>query len=128
MRIRGYAVPYVAGGDPAVGQLHTGTIGIIVESDQDLLTQEVLVDAPAARPHDDWLAWLPWRLRVPEGGVVPSQTASWSPGNDWCVDVKSARKIEELGQGLHIWMDNVSTGDASVIRVDYDLSVGLKLP
>lgn len=125
MRIRGYLIPDLPS-DPVPG-IVTGVTGIIVEQDQELADQ-ALENVPRARAHDDWLAWLPFLVDSTNGGVAPPGTASWNAdASPWAVDIKSSRKIEELGQGLHMWYDTVAPGSVTV-NMNYDLSIGLKLP
>ena len=60
--------------------------------------------------------------------VAAVNQASWNSGASvWAVDVKSSRRIEELGQGLHLWYDTVGSPE-SPVSANYDLSIGLKLP
>lgn len=120
MRLRGYILPLDNGTAPYSA---FGTVGAIVENDDDL-TQTEQSYGPGARPHDDWMMWYPYYINAytAEGAAV----ATASPGNSFAVDVKSARKIEELGQGLHLWRYTVTTGGPAVIQ--YHLSIGLKLP
>lgn len=125
VRIRGFAVPVMttAGGTPGITN---GNWGIIVESDNDLADPADITKAPLGRPHDDWLAWQPFWT---SGGYTgpPSAGGSSNPNADeFSVDFKSARKIEELSQGLHIWYSFVS--DTGAVDLEYDLSIGLKLP
>lgn len=125
MRIRGYLIPDLT--SALTPGLITGHVGIIVEQDQEL-TDQAVENTPSARPHDDWMAWLPFLLdNNQQAGLQAPGNASWNAeAHPWGVDIKSNRKIEELGQGLHIWYDTVS-GDATT-NVHYDFSVGLKLP
>ncbi len=126
MRIRGYIRPNVV-----ATSVVTGHCGIIVESDNELNDQNALQQGPSARPHDDWLAWLPWLVDNSTGVPALSRVAetSWNfNASPWAVDIKSSRKIEELGQGLHLWYDFVAGGGEPTPPVDYDLSIGLKLP
>lgn len=125
MRVRGYVIPDMPSA-PAAG-IATGRVGMIVEQDQELADQAV-ENTPGARPHDDWFAWLPFIYdRADVAGLQAPGNASWnSQASPWAVDIKSARKIEELGQGVHIWYDTVQS--AGTTNIHYDLSLGLKLP
>lgn len=117
VRTRGFIVPTPS---PGSGDNVFGVIGMIVEGDDDLAqTQGVL---PQDRPHDDWMVWHPYWMFEGTGAAALANAAN----SFWTVDFKSARKIEELGQGLHLWKGDY-TGSA-VHGVRFDLSVGLKLP
>ena len=50
--------------------------------------------------------------------------ASWNPyASPWAVDIKSSRKIEELGQTLWLFHNSPPT-----VGLSWNLSIGLKLP
>lgn len=118
MRIRGFVYPVI------LDTFHFGVVGAIVENDDDL-TQTEQSYGPTARPHDDWLMW--WPYYSDANSVNGTGFASGNAqGSAYGVDVKSSRKIEELGQGLHLWRYTTTGGSPAVIQ--YDLSVGLKLP
>lgn len=125
MRIRGYCEPFFSVAAPG-NTIARGVFGFIVEDDNELLTPEPS-DLPAARPHDDWLAWLPWSASGQDPGPAANGLTTWnSQSSMYAVDIKSARKIEELGQGLHLWPQLEAPG--ATVTFTYDLSVGLKLP
>jgi hypothetical protein len=127
VRIRGLVTPFITGGtapDTAVN----GRWGIVVESDNELTTQDPLLQGPGARPHDDWMMWAPFEFEPDALGPVSNEPATWNAESSvWGVDIKSNRKIEELGQGLHLWYDYVASGGVGV-NLDYQLSIGLKMP
>lgn len=125
MRIRGYCEPFFGVAAPG-NTLSRGVFGIIVEEDQELVTPPP-DKLPNARPHDNWLAWLPWAAAGQDPGPAANGlTTGNAQASPYAVDVKAARKIEELGQGLHLWPEIVAPGTEPVWH--YDLSIGLKLP
>ena len=66
MRIRGYLQPfYTGGGAEGVGQ---SAVGIIVEEDDELTEGGGTGNQPFERPHDDWLAWLPYAVPLNDPG------------------------------------------------------------
>lgn len=117
MRIRGIIVP-TAGGEnnPVDG----GAYGFLIDS-----VNEDSVDtrnAPHQRPEEDWLGWLPWSAPL---SSVQTDPATWNHSNDWQVDIKAARKLEELGQTLWMFADRPTAG---AVNTYFDLSIGMKLP
>jgi len=128
MRIRGYIYPQFATAAPTGDVVGQSAFGIIVEEDDELTEGGGVGNQPFERPHDDWLAWLPWSGVLSDAGPVGNLPATWnSHANFWAVDIKSARRIEELGQGLHLWADFSELPETDPSAV-YDLSIGLKLP
>lgn len=118
MRIRGYVHPTAdAGTNPNIG----GTIGFRIDSwNEDVATDPALT--PAAQPDEDWMGWLPFQGTTFEANTVP---ATWnSEASPWAVDIKAARKLEELNQTLWMFLDAPTTG---TVTYNYNLSVGLKL-
>lgn len=83
--------------------------------------------------YEDWMAYLPYSLATaepqqPSAELLP---ATWNAAaNQWGVDVQSSRKLEELGVTLALyWAHLPIQGSAEdMTNLDYDLSVGLKLP
>ena len=128
VRVRGYCVPVMtaASDPPAPGQIIQGNWGLIVESDNDLDDPTDIARSPIGRAHDDWMAWQPFWTSGDYTGPPQAGGSSNPQADEFSVDIKSARKIEELGQGLHIWYSYV-TGTGTV-DLWYDLSIGLKLP
>lgn len=128
VRARGLMFPR-APGISAAAQFG-GIAAMIVEQDQ-ILNDEAqrIAYQPGNRRHDDWLAWMPF-FQV--GGATPGRPAtSFNGSSDYNVDIKSSRKIEELGQGLHLWMGhdpNLGGNPEQEIDLYYSLSLGLKLP
>lgn len=125
VRIRGYIRPGPFVGGP-VGTLR-GTFGIIVGKDNDDYSDPTM--SVEQREHDDWLAYLPWVAGVPAGDVY-SPDIRWTTSNvqadPFAVDIKSSRKVEELGQTLQLWRSEpTGSGQAGM---EWHLSMGLKLP
>lgn len=127
VRIRGIMFPRF----PGIGEIENvgGAAGVIVENDR------ILTEAPAEREfyspfnrvHDDWLAWMPF-FQV--GAAEGTAATSFNGGSEYNVDVKSSRKIEELGQGLHLWVGrdlNMGGNPGQQIDLWFSLSIGLKL-
>lgn len=118
MRIRGYVVPSDAFGTAGAA----GNIGMRIDSwNEDPADTD---NQPILQPDEDWLAWLPWTTAANGGGnqlhVTWNQQAS-----AWTVDIKSARKLEELNQTLWMFTDQPAGADRDLY---YNLSIGLKLP
>lgn len=117
MRVRGYIRPI--GTD--TGAQTGGVAGMRIDSwNEDILDPDV---QPTAQPDEDWLAWLPFEGTSFELNTYP---ATWNnQASVWAVDVKAARKLEELNQTLWLFFTAPTAG---TIQYDYNLSVGLKLP
>ena len=121
VRIRGYIRPFYS--EDASG-VWGGTVGMIIDQDNaDVETtgnNQGSNNSPVQRPHDDWLAWLPWESQA----GTNFGPASWNPyASPWAVDIKSSRKIEELGQTLWLFHNSPPT-----VGLSWNLSIGLKLP
>lgn len=117
MRVRGLISPTGQGTVPNAASTH----GFLIDSvNEDPLERD---NMPVNRPEEDWLGWLPWNASL---GTVPSEPATWNAqGSPWAVDIKAARKLEEVGQTLWMFMDAPTEGQYFVY---YNLSIGLKLP
>lgn len=128
VRVKGWVVPNsISSG--ADGQQMEGLWGLIVDQDR---TDYSLANNPEMaveqREHDDWMYYSPWvvhnyaTLGMAFRDVTPNVYAS-----PYAVDIKSSRKIEELGQTLQIW---TSTPDVNpdYTGTGFHLSIGLKLP
>ena len=89
-------------------------LGLIVE-DRNSTAAEV--PKPFADEHADWLAWMPFS-RVGQDGITGTF-------NSWEIDVRSQRRMDEVGQTLWLTMDAAVTSTWSATVV---LSVLLKLP
>lgn len=118
MRVRGYIRPIGLDTGAQTG----GVVGFRIDSwNEDFATEVGL--APMAQPDEDWMAWLPFEGSTFE--LSNNHPATWNAqASPWAVDVKAARKLEELNQTL--WMF-VTPPTAGSIQYNYNLSVGLKL-
>lgn len=115
MRVRGYTIPLAPGSS---GARLGGTIGLRIDSTS--MDPTLPANAPTGVAEEDWMAWLPY-LRDTSIDV----SSSWnSYANQWAVDVKSNRRVEELDQTL--WMLSSPAGSDD-ISYQYNLSIGLKL-
>lgn len=124
VRIRGYIAPTaIGGGADSLG--FGGVWGIIIGRDNDDYTDPLM--AVEQREHDDWLAYLPWAVQNPN--LAQEQLLSSNvDASPFAVDIKSQRKIEELGQTLQLWRTQLDGGDVDWTGWEWHLSIGLKLP
>ena len=79
----------------------------------DGVTRLTVDDSPINRPEHDWFLYRPVLLDVTTGVRVVE------------IDVKSSRKVEELGESILWSVGNIASAAA---EVSWDLSLGLKLP
>lgn len=113
MRIRGFIVPQSA-------VEAAGTIGFRIDQQNEDPTETDNV--PALQPDLDWMGWLPWMLT----SDTPNVSATWNAqANQWAVDIKSNRMLEELQETLWMFFDRPTAG---TVTYNYNLSIGLKLP
>jgi len=76
-------------------------------------------EGPNVQPFADWMLYEPFTTDVASGNSTDVSAR--------VIDVKSARKLEELGDGLRLqW--NMPPGNVVTVTFDYTLSIGLKLP
>lgn len=124
VRVRGYISPTATGAGADSGGFG-GLFGLIVGRDTDNYNAPEM--ATEQREHDDWLAYLPWAVQNPtsDGQKVVTTNVQASP---FAVDIKSSRKIEELGQTLQMWRNQLGPNDQDFIGWEWHLSIGLKLP
>jgi hypothetical protein len=94
----------------------TVVVGVRVGSDTD-----TVLTGPTAQPYEDWMLWEPFILAATGTGVTQTQTAMTR-----VVDVKSMRKLEEIGEELHIVASQ--TGTETATELGWALSIGLLLP
>lgn len=86
----------------------------------ELDVTEVVARGPVSDPHADWMTW----GRVPAKTSIGTNTVGWEE-----VDVRSMRKIDELGQTLGIVLQATSSSASSVVSiVTASTSVLLALP
>lgn len=125
VRIRGFIVP-ANFTSPIVGTVR-GTFGVIVGKDTDDYSAPTL--AVEQREHDDWLAYLPWAMNVPPADQYSPDVTRYTSNvqaSPFAVDIKSSRKIEELGQTLQLWRSEPTAAGGA--GTEWHLSMGLKLP
>ena len=89
-------------------------LGLVIEDRNSAVAD---VPKPFADDHVDWMAWMPLARSGPDG-----LTGSF---NSWEIDVRSQRRMDEVGQTLWLTMDAAVTSTWSATVV---LSVLLKLP
>lgn len=115
-RIRGHILPVGAVDGP---DLIGGTIGFRIDSWNEDPTDTT--NAPTQQPDEDWMGWMPFV----NSASAPVQ-ASWNyQANQWAVDIKAQRKLEELNQTLWMFVERPA---GNTVTYHYNLSVGLKLP
>ena len=124
MVVKGYIRP----NNTTSSETVRGVVGVRVCNQGDVEGMGETGQGPAESPEADWMGWFPYLLPVNAVDV----DASWNHyGNTWGVDLQSSRKMEELGETVGIFYDFATAppgGTAQTVVVDYDLSVGLKLP
>lgn len=114
------------------------TRGIMVESESDIATmddQAVFQNTPYTSPHDDWM----W-ARNQVGVTPPSQVgtglearqqtfAQQLAENRFEFDLKSQRRLDELGQSLYLFAGFGETpSDGSECFFEWDLHILCKRP
>lgn len=137
--VRGYVRPNIL--TAGAGEVFTrGRVGIRVCQETDVTTPD-----PEEGPghpggttgtdfgsYLDWMGYMPWAMDPTSRDSQPNPPATWhSPASMWHVDVESARRIRTWGQTLGIFSEAIASppgGDAFAVPVDYDLSVGIRLP
>lgn len=102
--------------------------GIKVADLTDLTSQET-TELPGRGPqidkHVDWMAW----GRVPMKNVGYSAAGAVLNGAGWEeVDVRSMRKLDELGQTLGLWVQATNSAGTTVSGVTVSTSVLVALP
>ena len=105
-------------GSTAASGLQQGRWGLTVSEETP-----AAVDLYGLGAHKDWFAWEPLMTQASQSGSLQF------PGATRIIDVRSARKIDELGADLYAVM-TASGGNtaATTFRADWDLSFGIKLP
>lgn len=97
-------------------------VGVIVDQ---LQLDQTEVPRPGDEEHADWMYWRR-HTAVPEFSALTG-TAGVTVTGSWSVDVRSQRKVEELGQTLWFVMDPTYTA-SNVLSYRANASVLLKLP
>lgn len=129
VRVRGFIAPGIAtAGADSAG--YAATVGMIVDKDRDPATGYILQGnedlAVEQREHDDWMAYLPFTVQNPSD--VRTDITWNTMASPYAVDIKSSRKIEELGQTLQLWTSTPPADNPDLPGIGFHLSVGLKLP
>lgn len=81
----------------------------------------VVADGPVGGEHNDWLLYEPF-IVAGAGQIGVNQDPAGR-----VIDVKAARKLDELGDELLIYAGTQASNTAAV-TVSWDLSIGVKLP
>lgn len=97
-------------------------VGVIVDQ---LQADQTEVPRPGVEEHADWMLWR-------RAGAVPdfsalTGTAGATINTHHSFDVRSQRKVEELGQTLWMVLDPTYTG-SNIVTANANASVLLKLP
>lgn len=114
MRIRGEYL--LDQGPVADSESQIAVVGIRTFSEPLDATEEL----PLTTPHADWMSYEPL-ISVNH----PGDTANYKVSRR-VIDVKSSRKMEELGEGLGLFVEHNTVGVAAGFT--WALSIGLKLP
>lgn len=131
MSVRGYIAPYVA--QTSALNDTTATIRAAIRVCQQVDIGGTLAEQQAQAPYDvnaevDWMGWFPVRM----SSAVTPETATWNHmASPFGVDVGASRKMEELGRTLGLFYDWRAVDPSTppqFVTLDYDLSVGVKLP
>lgn len=96
-------------------------VGVIVDQLQAAQTE---VPRPGVEPHADWMYWRRTGVSPVDLAITPSSTAVQSA---LAIDVKSQRKMEELGQTLWLVIDP-TFGGTTTLTAQVNSSVLLRLP
>lgn len=131
MAVRGYVAPYVAQTSALNETSATGRVGIRVCNQADIggavAGQEE--QAPyGVNAEANWMGYFPFRMH----SSTQPENATWNHmASPFGVDVGSSRRMEELGQTLGIfynWFAVDAGSPPEFVTIDYDLSIGVKLP
>lgn len=114
MRIRGEYL--LDQGPVAESESQIAVVGIRTFTEPLDATEEL----PLTTPHADWMSYEPLTTVH-----HPGDTANYKV-NRRVIDVKSSRKMEELGEGLGLFVEHNTVGVAAGFT--WALSIGLKLP
>lgn len=99
------------------------TTGLIVDQALSAANPSTEVPEPDSEPHADWMYWRSFfRLPAGDGDLVGTASAV---NVTYEIDVRSQRKMEELGESL-FWVVKNSTAASHLVQVS--ASVLLKLP
>lgn len=138
--VRGYVRPNIS--TTGAGERFTrGRVGIRVCQETDLTAPLDPAEGPGHPggttgtdfgSYLDWMGYMPFALDPTSQDSQINPPATWhSPASMWHVDIESARRIRTWGQTLGIFSESISSppgGDTYTMPIDYDLSVGIRLP
>lgn len=100
--------------------------GVIVDQIQ---ANQAEVPRPGAEEHADWMYWRRSPYTTNPESAVPYGTGTAPVYHMvWTVDIKSQRKIEELGQTLWLVLDPSYSTGVPIVGVNANSSVLLRLP
>lgn len=126
MSVKGYIRP---NSDVDTASFYLGVTGIRVCNAQDTVAPVAENQTPggALGQELDWMGYFPWLVdNTPPSSVRPGD-ATWNhAGNPWGIDVRSSRRMFELGMTLGMFTWTSATVTAGV-ALDYHLSIGVKL-
>lgn len=92
----------------------------VVESEPPAPDTPVNAEGPTQRPFADYMLYEPFITSGAASGPQSDTSARM-------IDVKSARKVEELDERLSLYLQTPS-GNAVAVSYHYSLSIGVKLP
>lgn len=81
--------------------------------------------------YEDWMGFFQYDVAAPADAGIDVSPATFNAANDWHIEVNSSRKMTDLSHtlGLFYYHSNVYSAEGSAVQaLDYDLSIGLKLP
>lgn len=121
VRIRGTMWATSTGG---TGTTNTARIGVRVESGTglDLSAPLPVASGPYTDDSADWMLWEPFTNTIGPSGQYPTTLIGRT------IDVRSSRKMEELGQRLIAVFAPNPAAPTIVWSYGWDLSIGVKLP
>lgn len=132
-RMRGVIYPDQRGAGSAIH----GVLSAAVEAREELFhldgtvigPDEVSDSGPLLSPHKDWFMYFPYFSPSTQSQMVSANAT----GSAMAFDVRSNRKVEELGQTLHMYIDEFHLGeDGGQAQRDgltwINMSIGVKLP
>lgn len=128
MAVKGYLAPIVTGDSVEVRT----RVAMGIRQYGDLDEADATAEGPFGNPEARWYGWFPFYLYFPSATPTPMPGGSpptWSESSVWNVDLQSARKMSVLGETLAIYLQyQLPAGGTPTVYVNYDLSVGVKLP
>jgi len=138
--VRGYIRPNI----PTAGageRLVRGRVGIRMCEETDITSVDSTkgpglpgnaVTENVQGAHLDWFGYMPFALEPTSQDSQINREGSWSKAAcPWHVDIESARTVQSGGMTCGIFAEAISSppgGDAFNTYLDYDLSLGIRLP